>query len=187
MFNPCNGVLKAHALLRAATQMCSVRPKATAVLKSLDDALEAEEARFLRRIPTSIDLHKRASKTVPGGVGSCWASSRPAPVWVERGEGPYVFDVDGNRYIDFHAGYGANVVGHAHPAVVAAIQNRVTKGTHFAQPTRDMLDVSENLASRFGLPKWRYVSEPPFHIPPSFLLLFLAFLFFSFCFLLFVV
>lgn len=157
----CNGAtaLSARALrLRALdpTQGLPVRTNATAVLKSLDDALDAEEARFMRRIPTSLKLHERAIKSVPGGVGSCWASSRPAPVWVDRGEGAYVYDVDGNRFIDFHAGYGANVVGHAHPAIVSAIQKRVTQGTHFAQPTRDMIDVAENLTSRFGLPKWRF-------------------------------
>jgi glutamate-1-semialdehyde 2,1-aminomutase len=127
-----------------------------AAINTLDKALDSEEARFLRRVPGSKALHAKAIKTVPGGVGSCWANSRPAPVWVERGEGPYVWDVDGNRYVDFHAGYGANVVGHAHPAIVSAIQKRVMNGTHFAQPTRDMIDVSENLAARFGLPKWRF-------------------------------
>jgi glutamate-1-semialdehyde 2,1-aminomutase len=55
-----------------------------------------------------------------------------------------------------HGGYGVNVVGHANPAVVRAVQDRVTKGTHFAQPTEDAIAVAENLAERFGLPKWRF-------------------------------
>lgn len=147
--NPCKAFLKPR--VAGAT-----RGNATAAINTLDKALDAEESRFLSCIGGSIALHARAIKTVPGGVGSCWASSRPAPVWVDRGEGPYVWDVDGNRYIDFHAGYGANVVGHAHPSIVKAIQKRVTMGTHFAQPTRDMISVSENLAQRFGLPKWRF-------------------------------
>lgn len=94
--------------------------------------------------------------SIPGGVASSWASSRPVPIWVERGEGAYVWDVDGNKYIDFHSGYGANIVGHAHPAVVRAVQQRVTQGTHFAQPTPDLIVVAEALAQRFGLPKWRF-------------------------------
>ena len=60
---------------------------------------------------------------------------RDYPFVMSHGRGAEVWDVDGNRYIDFHAGYGANVVGHANPAVVRAVQHRVTKGTHFAQPS----------------------------------------------------
>jgi len=141
---------------RVVATSWATRGHATAVVNTLDKALDSEEARFVQRTPTSKKLHARAIKSVPGGVGSCWANSRPSPIWVDRGEGPYVWDVDGNRYIDFHAGYGANIVGHANPYVADAVQKRVFKGTHFAQPTRDMIDVAENLADRFGLPKWRF-------------------------------
>jgi glutamate-1-semialdehyde 2,1-aminomutase len=75
---------------------------------------------------------------------------------VSHGEGAYVWDADGTRYADMHGGYGVNVVGHANPAVVRAVQDRVAKGTHFAQPTEDSIDVAEALAQRFGLPMWRF-------------------------------
>ncbi len=123
---------------------------------SLDELIAAEEARFIALVPKSFEMHARASQTIPGGVASSWASSRPVPIWVDRGDGAHVWDVDGNRYIDFHSGYGANVVGHGHPAIVRAIQNRVTKGMHFAQPSPDLIVVAEALAMRFGLPKWRF-------------------------------
>ncbi|NBR18580.1 MAG: aminotransferase class III-fold pyridoxal phosphate-dependent enzyme, partial [Gammaproteobacteria bacterium] len=122
----------------------------------MDKRIASEEAALLARIPGSVKHHARASEFIPGGVASSWASSRPVPIWVERGEGAYVWDVDGNRYIDFHAGYGANIVGHANPAIVRAVQHRVTKGTHFAQPSPDIVTVAELLAQRFGLPKWRF-------------------------------
>ena len=125
-------------------------------VKSLDQIIETEERIFLDRIPKSVALHQQASRSIPGGVASSWASSRPTPVWVSAGKGGHVWDVDDNKYVDFHAGYGANVVGHANPAVVAAVQNRVTLGTHFAQPTPDLIVVAEELASRFGLPQWRF-------------------------------
>ncbi|NBT25577.1 MAG: aminotransferase class III-fold pyridoxal phosphate-dependent enzyme, partial [Actinobacteria bacterium] len=126
------------------------------LVNELDKRIASEEAALLARIPGSVKHHARASEFIPGGVASSWASSRPVPIWVERGEGAYVWDVDGNKYIDFHAGYGANIVGHANPAIVRAVQDRVTKGTHFAQPSPDIVTVAELLAQRFGLPKWRF-------------------------------
>lgn len=126
---------------------------------SLDEIIESQERLFLGRVPKSIALHEHASKSIPGGVASSWASSRPTPVWVSHGQGAHVWDVDGNKYVDFHAGYGANVIGHAHPAVVVAVQKRVTLGTHFAQPTPDVIAVAEALADRFGLPQWRFCNS----------------------------
>ena len=126
---------------------------------SLDEIIENEERILMSRVPKSVEMHQQASKSIPGGVPSSWASSRPTPIWVSHGSGAHVWDVDGNRYVDFHAGYGANVVGHANPAVVAAVQSRVTLGTHFAQPTPDVIVVAEALAKRFGLPKWRFCNS----------------------------
>lgn len=126
---------------------------------SLDEIIEYEEQLLLSRVPKSQAMHQQASKSIPGGVPSSWASSRPTPIWVSHGEGAHVWDVDGNKYVDFHAGYGANIVGHANPAVVAAVQQRVTLGTHFAQPTPDVIVVAEALAKRFGLPKWRFCNS----------------------------
>ena len=78
---------------------------------------------------------------------------------MSHGTGGLVWDADGTEYVDFHAGYGANVVGHAHPAVVDAVQQRVTLGTHFAQPTEDAIVVAEALRERFGLPMWRFTNS----------------------------
>jgi glutamate-1-semialdehyde 2,1-aminomutase len=59
-------------------------------------------------------------------------------------------------YVDMHGGYGVSLVGHAHPAIVRAVSQRVTRGTHFAQPTEDAIVVAEELSRRFGLPLWRF-------------------------------
>lgn len=123
---------------------------------SLDDLIHREEEIFLSRMTKTAALWERAQRSMPGGVCSSWASSRPLPVWVSHGEGAYVWDVDGTRYADMHGGYGVNVVGHANPAVVRAVQAQVALGTHFAQPTADSIDVAEELATRFGLPMWRF-------------------------------
>ncbi len=123
---------------------------------TVDDLVRSEEATFLQRMPKTVELWERAQRSMPGGVCSSWASSRPVPVWVDRGLGAHVWDADGTEYVDVHAGYGVNVVGHANPAVVRAVQDRVSKGTHFAQPTEDAIHVAEALAARFGLPQWRF-------------------------------
>jgi glutamate-1-semialdehyde 2,1-aminomutase len=60
---------------------------------------------------------------------------------------------------DFHNGFGSMVQGHAHPAIAKAVKERIDLGTHFAAPTEDAVIVGEELARRWGLPKWRYVNS----------------------------
>jgi glutamate-1-semialdehyde 2,1-aminomutase len=128
-------------------------------MTTIDDLIRDEEARFLERTPRSQSMWREACELMPGGVTSSWASTRPIPVWIDRGEGSHVWDVDGNEYVDYHAGYGVNVVGHGNPHVVEAVQRRVTAGTHFAQPTPDSINVARMLAERFGLPQWRFANS----------------------------
>ena len=122
----------------------------------IDDLIETEERRFVERQPRSGALAERAARSLAGGVTSNWQIHRPQPVWIERGAGSHIWDVDGNEFVDLHGGYGVNAVGHAHPAVVEAVSDRVRNGTHFAQPTEDAIAVAEELSRRFGLPKWRF-------------------------------
>ena len=126
---------------------------------AIDQLIEAEEAAMLARMPKARAMFDRSSAVMPGGVTSSWASTRPVALWVDRGLGGHVWDVDGNEYVDLHAGYGVNVVGHGHPAIVEAVQRRVTMGTHFAQPTPDSIEVAEMLGQRFGLPMWRFTNS----------------------------
>ena len=108
-------------------------------MTTLDKQIAIEEQIMIGKVHKSKELHNRAVKSVPGGVPSSWASSRPVPIWIDRGDGAYLWDVDGNQFIDFHAGYGANIAGHGNPAIVRAVQQRVTQGTHFAQPSADII------------------------------------------------
>ena len=128
-------------------------------MTTIDDLILDQETRFLARTPRSQSIWREACALMPGGVTSSWASTRPIPVWIDRGEGSHVWDVDGNEYVDYHAGYGVNVVGHGNPHVVDAVQRRVTIGTHFAQPTPDSIEVARMLANRFGLPQWRFTNS----------------------------
>jgi glutamate-1-semialdehyde 2,1-aminomutase len=80
-------------------------------------------------------------------------------VYVERGEGARVWDVDGNEYADFHNGFGVMCIGHANPRVAAAVKARIDDGTHFAAPTEGSIVVAEELSRRFGLPQWRFTNS----------------------------
>jgi glutamate-1-semialdehyde 2,1-aminomutase len=94
-----------------------------------------------------------------GGVPSSYQVRDPWPIYLTHGRGSLVWDVDGNEYADFHNGFGSMVQGHAHPAIVRAVRERIGLGSHFAMPTEDSVIVSEELARRFGLPQWRYVNS----------------------------
>ncbi len=128
-------------------------------LDALDRMISRAEAEVIARTPRSHELHVEAAAHLPGGVASSWQDAPPCPVFVERGKGSRVWDVDGNEYVDMHAGFGAMVVGHAHPAIVAAVSDRVAAGTHFAQPVPDIIVVARELARRFGLPLWRFANS----------------------------
>src|SRR5918999_661453 len=125
----------------------------------LDELIAAQEKQFLDRQPRSRALLERAAGSLAGGVTSSWQISRPQAVWISHGQGSRVWDADGNEYVDLHGGYGVMAVGHAHPAVVAAVRDRVARGTHFAQPTEEAIVVAEELTRRFGLPLWRFANS----------------------------
>ncbi len=118
-----------------------------------------EEQDFRRRQRRSQQLVEQARRHSPGGVPSSFQDSPPYPIFVDRGKGSRVWDADGNEYVDFHNGFGVNVVGHAHPAVVAAITRRAALGTHFAQPGEDFIAVAEELSRRFEQPQWRFTNS----------------------------
>jgi glutamate-1-semialdehyde 2,1-aminomutase len=122
----------------------------------LAKVIETEEAEFNERHPGSRKMTERARKSLAGGVASSWQATDPHPIYLADGHGSKVVDVDGNEYVDFHNGYGAMAVGHAHPRIAEVVSERVRKGTHFAQPTEDAISVAEQLRERFGLPLWRF-------------------------------
>ncbi|PTL55655.1 aspartate aminotransferase family protein [Paraconexibacter algicola] len=120
---------------------------------------EREEARLNERTGGSGETYSRAQQVLTGGVASSYQARDPWPIYLERGAGPKVWDVDGNEMLDFHNGFGSMVQGHAHPAIGRAISERYAQGTHFAAPTEDAIIVGAELARRWGLPKWRYTNS----------------------------
>ncbi len=118
-----------------------------------------ELERFGERTPRSSEYYDRARRVMPGGVPSSFQTNDPWPVYVERGHGANVWDVDGNEYVDFHNGFGVMCAGHANPTIAAAVKAQVERGTHFAAPTEGSIVVAEELRRRFGLPQWRFTNS----------------------------
>jgi glutamate-1-semialdehyde 2,1-aminomutase len=125
----------------------------------VNELIEREEAALDERTQKSREMYERARRSLSGGVASSYQVRDPWPIYLVSGDGPHVVDVDGNHYWDFHNGFGSMVQGHAHPAISAAVRERVGLGTHFAAATEDGIVVAEELARRFGLPQWRFVNS----------------------------
>ncbi len=123
------------------------------------ELIEREEKRLNEATPRSGETYRRAHEVLSGGVASSYQLRDPWPIYLEKGDGPRVWDVDGNEYLDFHNGFGSMVQGHAHPAIGRALQERYANGTHFAAPTEDAIVVAEDLQRRWGLARWRYTNS----------------------------
>ena len=86
----------------------------------------------------SVEAFRKAVQYLPGGVNSpvrAFRAVQTDPVFMARGEGSRIFDIDGNEYIDYLGSWGPLILGHAHPAVVCAIQETAQRGTSFGAPT----------------------------------------------------
>ena len=125
-------------------------------LALVEELTKREIAALDEKHVRSLAYREEAKTHLPGGVSSSWQTWPPHPIYVARGRGSHVWDIDGNEYVDYHNGYGVMVMGHAHPKIVEAVHRRVELGTHFAQPTEDALVVAEELEARYRLPYWRF-------------------------------
>ena len=97
------------------------------------------------------ELFERAQRTIPAGVNSpvrAFRSVGGTPRFFVRGEGPYAWDADGRRYVDYVGSWGPAIVGHAHPDVVRAVQDAATRGLSFGAPTELEIEMAETLVRR---------------------------------------
>jgi glutamate-1-semialdehyde 2,1-aminomutase len=100
---------------------------------------------------TSAELYARATTLLPGGVNSPVRAMRAIgrdPLFVARGEGAELIDVDGNRYLDYVCSWGPLIHGHAHPAVVRAVQEAAARGTSYGAPTPGEVDLAAAIVTR---------------------------------------
>jgi glutamate-1-semialdehyde 2,1-aminomutase len=103
---------------------------------------------YLARTPRSRALFERATASLPGGSSRTTVYSAPYPPYASHGAGLSFTDVDGNVYRDFLGNYTSLILGHAHPAVVAAVEAQVRRGSAFAAPTETEVELAEELRRR---------------------------------------
>jgi glutamate-1-semialdehyde 2,1-aminomutase len=109
------------------------------------------------------ELFRRAREVIPGGVSSpvrAFDAVGGTPFFVDRAEGAYLVDTDGNRYLDYVQSWGASILGHAHPAVVDAVRRAATAGTSYGAPTEREVALAAEIAARVpSVEKVRLVSS----------------------------
>ncbi|CAI8012158.1 Glutamate-1-semialdehyde 2,1-aminomutase [Geodia barretti] len=106
------------------------------------------EARFFAATPRSLERFSAHADATPGGVAKGAYFYRPYPLTMERGDGAYLFDVDGNRYADFANHHTGQILGHNHPAVMAAVQAQLQRGVAVGAPMGHETEVCAELCSR---------------------------------------
>jgi len=109
---------------------------------------QREIDQYVASTPRAAELHKQAMKYLPGGSTRGVQYFPPYPFVAERGEGLYIYDVDGNRYLDYVINATSLILGHAHPKVVKAIQDKASLGTAFSVPTEDQTKLARVLCER---------------------------------------
>jgi glutamate-1-semialdehyde 2,1-aminomutase len=110
----------------------------------------------------SAELFARASTLMPGGVNSpvrAFGSVGGDPVFMAAGRGPYLTDVDGNQYVDLVCSWGPMILGHAHPAVVSAVQATVANGTSFGTVTEGEAELAAEIVDRAPVERVRLVNS----------------------------
>ncbi|WP_208646602.1 aspartate aminotransferase family protein [Mesorhizobium waimense] len=99
-------------------------------------------------VSKSAALFERAKSILPGGCSRNTILRKPHPIYAERGQGCYVYDVEGVRRVDFANNIASLIHGHAHPAIVAAVSEQLQKGTAFTLGTEVEIDYAEYIRSR---------------------------------------
>src|SRR6266850_5061588 len=118
---------------------------------------DQELKRFVEARTRTMGLLERARAHMPNGVPMAWmATDNDVPVYIDVGEGAGFTDVDGHRYLDVNVADMSMFCGYANPEIVEAVARRVREGTQFLLPTREAVEVAEELAGRYPVPFWQF-------------------------------
>ncbi len=105
------------------------KPLSPLVPEDLIDSPIVEE--YCRKTPGSAQLAERAREIFPSGITHDVRNVEPYGIYVNRAQGSHKWDVDGNEYVDYTGGHGALLLGHAHPALIEAVEKQIGNGTHY--------------------------------------------------------
>jgi glutamate-1-semialdehyde 2,1-aminomutase len=122
----------------------------------MNEHLRNEIAAFELRTPKSAQGHKRNLLRLPLGVASNYRAYDPYPIFVKEAQGSKFRDLDGNEYIDHNLCFGALMAGHCHPAVMKAVEKRLTTGTMFGMPHDMEWELAEEICARFPVEMVRF-------------------------------
>ncbi|MGB6500931.1 MAG: aminotransferase class III-fold pyridoxal phosphate-dependent enzyme [Thermoplasmata archaeon] len=123
---------------------------------AVSEHLSAAYAEYIRRTPRSLEIFERARQWSPLGVHSNYRYLEPYPFYVSRAHGVTLRDADGNQYLDFNMGFGSLQSGHAHPALVSALQRQLEEGSVYGYEWERTPEVAERLCRRFGMAQVRF-------------------------------
>src|SRR5215469_11975989 len=122
--------------------------------------LQKELDTFVRRTPKSAEAHKKNLKRIPLGVASNYRAYDPWPIFVKQASGSKFRDLDGNEYIDHNLCFGALMAGHCHPAVMKAVEGRLSTGTMFGMPHELEWQLAEEISNRSPVETVRFGNSP---------------------------
>ena len=120
---------------------------------------DEQMATLLANTTASKALYERAVRSMPGGVASSFQLGDPYPIYLEKGVGAEVWDVDGTGYYDFHNGFGSIAVGHSNPIVAEAVAAAAYRGMHFAVTVESTVALAEELCRRFDVDQVRFTNS----------------------------
>lgn len=116
--------------------------------------------------PTSAALFERATTVIPGGVyghlgpaEGCYMPISSFPLFTDRAEGAYIYDVDGNRFIDYMCGYGPNILGYGDPDVDAAAAKQARRANCTSNPTPLLIDLAELMVDTVAMADWAFFAK----------------------------
>ena len=135
---------------------CSPSRRLSIVRRIVELSARELEA-FNAKTPGSAALYERARKTLACGIGSSYQWRDPWPIYLREGRGSHLWDIDGNEYLDYLNGFGSMVQGHAHPAIVKAVQEQVLHGRS-SRAGRGRRDRGRGAGPALELPKWRFTN-----------------------------
>lgn len=133
---------------------------ANATATPLELLMQQEITLYQQRTPKSRALHQRARGCIPSGVSSCYQLFDPYPFYVDQTDKNCVVDVDGNRMVDMHGGYGVTLFGYKHPYLLEASARILSEqGFTVSLPSSATVELAEHLATRYAMPYWRFLNS----------------------------